>query len=203
VATFQEQFTDMLHNTLTEIQTVSPPPPERPVRVFCEDESRFGLLPVQRRRLTLRGVKPVGTVQYCFENFYVYGAVEPTTGESFFLELPQLNTINLQSFLQEFAHRYHDTLNIVLMDKGSCHTAKTLVIPEKVVCLFIPPYSPELNPIERLWREMKDQLAWLLVAQLEELAQHVERIIRHYSKRAIQSLTSYPYFVQAVNASCP
>jgi DDE superfamily endonuclease len=154
---FQEPCTARLQHTLTEIQAVSSPPPERPVRVFCEDESRFGLLPVQRRGMTLRGIKPVGTVQYCFENFYVYGAVEPTTGESFFLELPQLNTTNVQIFLNEFAHRYHDTLNIGLMDNGSCHTATSLILPDNVVCLFMPPYSPELNPIERLWREMKDQ----------------------------------------------
>jgi hypothetical protein len=63
-----------------------PPSAERPVRIFCQDERRFGLLPIQRRRLTLTGVKPVGAVQYCVENFYVDGAVEPTTGESFFLE---------------------------------------------------------------------------------------------------------------------
>jgi transposase len=198
--TFQEQFTDLLQHKLTEIQTLSSLPPERPVRIFCEDESRFGSLPVQRRCITLSGIKPIGPVQYCFENFYVYGAVEPTTGESFFLELPQLNTTNFQIFLQEFADRYHDTLNIVLMDNGSCHTAKSLVTPDNVVCLFIPPYSPELNPIERLWRDMKDQLAWLLVARIEELAHHVERIIRQYSKSAIQSLTSYAYFVQAVHA---
>jgi transposase len=139
-------------------------------------------------------------VPYCFEHFYVYGAVEPTTGESFFLELPPLHTPTFQLFLREFAHRYHDTLNIVLMDNGSCNTAKALGTPDNVVCLFIPPYSPELKPIERLWRDRKDQLAWLLIAQIEELVHHVERIIRQYSKSAIQSLTSYASFVQAVHA---
>jgi hypothetical protein len=89
------------------------------VRIFCQDESRFGLLPIQRRRITLTGVKPLGLGQYWFENFYVYGAVEPTTGESFFLELPYLNATNLQIFLEEFAQHYQETLNIVLMDNGS------------------------------------------------------------------------------------
>jgi transposase len=159
-------------------------------------------LPIQRRRITLTGVKPLGLVEYGFETFYLYGAVEPTTGESFFLELPQLNTINFQIFLNEFAHSYQDTLNIVVMDNGSCHKAKSLVIPDNVVCLFLPPYSPELNPVERLWQDMKDQLAWLLATALEELERQVETIIRHYAKAAIQSLTSYPYFVQAVNALC-
>lgn len=63
-----------------------PPPAERPGRLFCLDERRFGLLPIQRRRITLTGVKPLGAGQYRCETFYVYGAVEPTTGERFLLE---------------------------------------------------------------------------------------------------------------------
>jgi transposase len=155
---------------------------------------------VQRRRITLNGVKPIGAVQYCFENFYVYGAIEPTSGESFFLELPHLNSALFQIFLNEFAHCYQESMNIIVMDNGSCHTAKSLRIPENVVCLFLPPYSPELNPIERLWQDVKAQLAWLLVAQIEELEHHVERILSQYAKGMLQSLTSYAYFVQAVNA---
>jgi transposase len=169
------------------------------VRIFCQDESHFGLLPIQRRRITLTGVKPLGLVQYRFENFYVYDAVEPATGESFFLELPSLHATNFQIFLEEFAHHDQETLNIVLMYNGSCHSAKSLVIPENLVCLLLPPYSPELTPIERLWQEVKAQLAWVLAAALDELEHHVEYIITQYSKAAIQTLTSYPYFMQAVN----
>jgi transposase len=190
----------VLQAKVTEMQAVPQTSVERPVRIFCQDESRVGLLPVQRRRLTGRGVKPVGPVQYQFESFYLYGAVEPTTGESFFLELPQLNTVNFQIFLHEFAHHYQETLTIMLMDNGSCHKAKALVIPPQVVCLFLPPYSPALNPIERLWQDLKAQLAWLLVAQLDALQRHVETLLRQYSRAAIQSLTSYPYIVHAVNA---
>jgi transposase len=189
-----------VQDKLTEMQSFSQVLIERPVRLFCEDESRFGLLPVQRRRITLSGIKPVGQVQYQFENFYVYGAVEPTTGENYFLELPHLNTANFQIFLNEFADYYQETLNIVLMDNGSCHKAKSLAIPNNVICLFLPPYSPELNPIERLWQDLKAQLAWVLAPQIEKLEDDVVTRIRHYSKAAIQSLTAYPYFVQAVNA---
>jgi transposase len=172
------------------------------VKVFCQDESRFGLLPVQRRRITVRGVKPVGPVPYQFENFYVSGAVEPITGESFFLELPQLNGANFQSFPNAFAHSYSDTLNLVLMDNGRCYTAKSLVIPANVVWLFLPPYSPELNPMERLWQDIKAQLAGMIVAQIDALEHELETLIRQYSMAAVRALTSYPYFVRAVNAVC-
>jgi transposase len=192
----------VLRDTLTAVQVSSPLPAECAVRIFCQDESRFGLLPVQRRQITLTGVKPLGLVQYRFENFYVYGAVEPTTGESFSLELPQLNTVNFQIFLNEFAQHYQGTLNIILMDNGSCHTAKSLMIPKNIVCLFLPPYSPELNPIERLWQDVKEQLAWVLAAAIEELEHRVARILTHYSAATIRSLTSDPYFVRAVHAVC-
>jgi transposase len=197
---FQEHFSHVLQDTLTEVQALSQLPDKCAIRIFCQDESRFGLLPIQRRQITLTGVKPLGLVQYRFENFYVYGAVEPTTGASFFLELPQLNTVNFQIFLNEFAQHYQKTLNIILMDNGSCHTAKSLMIPENIVCLFLPPYSPELNPIERLWQDVKAQLAWVAAAAIEELEHRVERILTHYSQATIRSLTAYPYFVRAVNA---
>jgi transposase len=95
----------------------------------------------------LTGVKRPGAVQSHFENFYVYGAVEPTTGDRFFLEVPYLDTTNFQIFLNEFAHHFQDTLHIVIMDNGSCHKAKSLSPSQNIVCLFLPPYSPELNPI--------------------------------------------------------
>ncbi len=127
-----------------------------------------------------------------FENFYVYGAGEPTTGESFVLALPPLNATHFQIFLNAFAAPYQDTVHIVLLDNGSCHKAKSLVLPDHVGCVFLPPYSPELNPLERLWREIKDHLAWVLAATIEVLEHQVEPMIRHYSTAAIQSLTAYP-----------
>jgi transposase len=157
---------------------------------------------VQRRRVPLRGSKPVGTVQDCVEHFYVYGAVAPTTGESFFLELPRLNTANFQLFLQECAQLYQDTLPMVVREKGSGQKANALVLPDQVVCLFLPAYSPELNPVERLWQAMNNQVAWLLATAIDELERHVASIIRRYAKAAMQSLTSDPYVVQAVHARC-
>jgi transposase len=90
-----------------------------------------------------------------------------------------LNSANFQIFLHELAHAYQNTLNSVVMETGSCHKANALILPDNVVCLFWPPYSPELNPVERLWQDRKDQLAWLLATAIAELARQVETIIRH------------------------
>ena len=169
------------------------------MHVFSQDESRVGLLLLKRRRLTLRGVKPVGRVQYTFESYYLYGAVEPTTGHSFFLELPDLDTDCFQVFLTQFAARYADSVNVLVVDNGAFHTAHRLRIPANVVLLPLPPYCPELNPIERFWRDLKDHLAGILFERLHNLKDYVAQLLRSYTPAAIRSLTGYPFFVDAVD----
>ena len=135
--------------------------------MFSQDESRFGLLTVRRRRLTARGVQPVGAVQHIFEWLYVYGAVAPTTGERFFLALPYLNAEGFQLFIDAFAQAFADSLNILLLDNSGAHMAQRLMIPANVRLVFLPPYCPELNPIERVWRDLKDDIAWQHFSDLE------------------------------------
>ena len=185
-----------------QLQRVIPPEHCRPVRVFSQDESRIGLLTVRRRRLTARGVQPVGSVQHIFEWCYVYGAVAPTTGESFFLELPYLNAETFQLFIDAFAQAFPDSLNILLLDNSGAHTARYLIWPENVRCVWVPPYCPELNPIERVWRDLKDQLAWTIFPDLDTLQDAVGDLLRASETSTLQSLTGYPYLVEAIHALC-
>lgn len=168
-------------------------------KVFAQDETRLGLLPVVRRRITTRGVQPRATVTYQFENFSLYGAVEPTTGASIFLELPYLNSRAFQRWLDGFAAAFPESLNRLVLDNGAGHKAKAVRWRSNVVPVFLPPYSPELNPIERLWRDLKDKLADLSAPPLDALSEAVCAIIQHYAPATLQSLTSFAYFVQAVD----
>jgi hypothetical protein len=93
------------------------------------------LLAVRRRRLTARGVQPVGAVPHVFAWFYVYGAVEPTTGARFFLELPYLNAESFQLFIDAFAQAFPDSLHLLLLDNSGAHTAQRLSLPR--MCLAI------------------------------------------------------------------
>jgi transposase len=170
--------------------------------VFSQDESRFGLLTVRRRRLTARGVQPVGSVQHVFEWFYVYGAVAPTTGERFFLELPYLNADAFQIFIEALAHAFPDSLNILLLDNSGAHTAQRLRWPENVRYVWLPPYGPELNPIERVWRDLKDDLAWGQFNDLAAQLDYVGDLLQAYDAPTLQSLTGYTYLVEAINALC-
>jgi transposase len=171
------------------------------VRVFAQDESRIGLLPIVRHRITAQGVQPTIRSSYCFESFYLYGAVAPTTGESFFLELPYLNTETFQIFVDEFAKAFPHTLNLLLLDNGSFHKAEALQLTDNIVTIFFPPYAPELNPIERLWRDIKDRLARDLPDTLDELSEWVAQIINQYSTDDIRSLTGFSYLIKAITSA--
>jgi transposase len=172
------------------------------VRVFSQDESRFGLLTVRRRRLTVCGVQPVGLIQHVFEWFYVYGAVAPTTGERFFLQLPYLNADMFQLFIDAFAHAFPDSLNILLLDNSGAHIAQGLRWPENVRYVWLPPYCPELSPIERVWRDVKDDVAWRQFPNLDAQQHEVGDLLCAYEATALQSLTGYAYLVEAINALC-
>jgi putative transposase len=192
---FQSTLPTVLHHQSVHC------PPGTLVKVFAQDESRVGLLPLIRRRITACGVQPIATVTPTFQSFYLYGAVEPITGESFFLELPALNSEIFQLWLDYFAAAFPQTYNILVLDNGAFHKAHALHWPPNVAPVFLPPYSPELNPIERVWRDLKDRLADITPKTVEELSQTVCRLIQNYSRTALQSLTGYAYFVQAVRAT--
>ena len=168
--------------------------------MFSQDERRFGLLTVRRRRLTGRGVQPVGAVQHVFEWFSVDGAVEPTTGARFFLELPYLNAAGSQLFLDAFAQACPDRLHLLLRDNRGAHAAQRLIRPAHVRLVFLPPYCPELNPMERVWRDLKDALAWLHFPPREAHQDDVATRLRAYEAATLQALTSYTSVIEAIHA---
>jgi transposase len=157
-----------------------------------QDESRCGLLPILRRRLTARGVQPVVSSAYRFESLYVYGAVEPLSGQSFFLELPALNTQGFQLFLDYFAAADPTSFHLLLLDNGAFHKAHALRPPPNLGLLFFPPYTPELNPIERLWRDLKDWLAHYEPVSLKQLSKLLDTRLKFYSAATLRSLTGFP-----------
>lgn len=172
---------------------------QRQIRYFAQDETRFGLKTLCTRLITACGVKPIGQWQWLFKAFWLYGAVEPATGESFFLQFSHVDTQCYQRFLDEFSKAYRDSLNILQVDNGRFHTGKNLIVPENVILLFQPPYCPELNPIERLWEHLKANLKWASFQTLPQLQTKVDQLLGQLTPEMIASITGYSFILDALS----
>jgi putative transposase len=88
----------------------------------------------------------------------------------------------------------------ILLDNSGAHTSQRLTLPENVQLVFLPPYGPELSPIERVWRDVKDDLAWQQCTDLEAQQDHLSTHLRAYAADTLPSLTGYPHLVEAISA---
>lgn len=163
------------------------------MKIYFEDESRIGLITIRRRRITCKGIKPIGPIQYQHQSFWLYGVVEPNTGDSFFLELPRADTQGFQYFLDALSQRHPKVLHVIFLDQARFHSAQGLVVPHNVLLLALPPYSPELNPMERVWEYIKDDIAWELFNELFELSDRLCAIVQAFTRDTLKSLTYFPY----------
>jgi len=173
------------------------------MRVFFQDEARFGLHLPCRRRLTARGVAPKQLAAPIYESYWLYGAVEPATGESHFWEMGSLDGEGFSLFLAKLSIAFADTLNVVVIDGAGAHTGGRVVVPPNVVLMRLPPYCPELNPIERLWQAVRSRIDVndaLVRTDLVVLQAHVWSIIESLGQASLSSLTLYDYIAHALNA---
>lgn len=154
---------------------------------------------VLRRAITLAGVKPVGPYQHRFIYRYCYGLVDPTGGDLFFTTAPQVNTLYFEFMLREFSLHEPETMKFIFLDKAGYHRAKELQVPDNIRLVFLPSSNPELNPVERFWRDMKDKVAFHNFRDEQELEEWITATVRNYSKEQVASLTGYPYITNAVS----
>ena len=122
-----------------------------------QDEARFGRMAKPKRCWAPKPCRPVMLNGYEREFVYVYGAVSPREGDFDWKICPQMNTERMGEFLAQVARRYPGDFIIMIVDGASSHRAKDLVVPENIRLLPLPPYSPELNPQEHLWDEIREK----------------------------------------------
>jgi transposase len=120
--------------------------------VWFEDEARFG----QKGALTTvwaeRGSRPGAPKQTAYANLHVLTAVCPATGRAEGLVAPKLDAGVVQTFLEQLSAAIPAGTHVLLVwDGAGYHVAKRLRVPGNLTVLRLPPYSPELNPVERLW----------------------------------------------------
>ena len=172
----------------------------RSVNVYFQDESRFGLITIQRRILTMKGVMPIIPYQHKFENFYLFGAYSPMTGTHFTLELLYCNTDCFQLYLDEFSKETPDEFKIIVLDNGAFHKSAELIVPDNIELLFIPPYSPELNVAEKIWAHIKGDIAAEVFKTLNDLSDKVAMLVKNIEQDTIKSITGFKHYMKIFNA---
>lgn len=163
------------------------------INLYFEDESRFGLFTRAGRTLTAKGVKPICKFQQVFLSTYLFGAFSPITGDSFLLEMPFCNGDTFQLFLDQFSLQNEQELKLIVLDNGAFHKSKSLKIPSNIILIFLPPYSPELNPAEKIWAKFKRQFTNQFFKTIEDLQEFVSSISNTLNASQVKSICSYNY----------
>jgi len=143
--------------------------------------------------LTSKGVKPICRFQQKFQSTYLFGAFSPIDGSNLILELPFCNNETFQVFLDHLSEINKTELKIVVLDNGSFHKNQLLQVPENIVLLFLPPYSPELNPAESIWRELKRAFSNKVFKTLKDLSDFLTPLVVNLSEENVKSICSFPY----------
>jgi hypothetical protein len=109
----------------------------------------------RRKSVTAIRVKSICTFQQVFKSTWLSGAFSSIKGDYFQLILPDCNVDNFQVFLDDFSKENPTELKIMVLDKGRFYMGKKLIIPTKIILVFLLPYAPELNPAEKIWAKYK------------------------------------------------
>ena len=125
-------------------------------------------------------------------------AVQPATGEDFCLVMPEVSTEVMNTFLAGFsATRAADEHALMIMDGAGWHRSGDLDVPDNVSLVILPAYSPELNPIERIWLYLRERhLSHRLLDSYDDIVNACCTAWNKLTAERLQSLTSYPYLEQ-------
>lgn len=138
--------------------------------ILFQDEGRFGRISDVRACWAPGGVRPKVPRQVVRQSLYAYAAVAPMEGSMVSRLAPKCNTEQFGHFLEDVAHAYAGRQIIMFLDGAGWHKAKALNIPPHMRLEFLPPYTPECNPVEHVWDEVREKgFANRLFATLDDV----------------------------------
>jgi putative transposase len=167
------------------------------------DEARIGQKGRPCHRWWLKGQRPPGICDRRYDWAYLFAAVRPGTGDDFALVLPEVSTAAMQTFLDGFAATLAaDVHAIIVLDQAGWHGAKGLRIPDSITLVPLPPYSPELNPVERIWLYLRERFLSLRV--LDDYHAIVDACCQAWNMLAAEpgriiSLCNYPWITKVAS----
>ncbi len=171
------------------------------LRIMFADEARFGRINRPRPCWAPTGTRAEVASQLIREYIYLYGAVCPKDGTCVYLIMPTSNTACFQAFLDILARKFSRQDILLVLDGAPNHRCGDLVLPDNISLLFLPPYSPELNPKENLWDEIREKIfknyalksTDAVRAKLKQAVLYIER-----NPKIVKSITSFPYIVRSL-----
>jgi hypothetical protein len=171
---------------------------ERPVRLMFQDEARFGRMARIRRCWSPAPLRPMVCNGYEREFTYVYGSVSPLQGQLDWSLSDKMNTERMAAFLSQVSQAHPQEFIVMVLDGASSHKAKALLVPENVRLIRLPGYSPELNPQEHIWDEVREKTFPNLV--LDQMAAVVERLKGGMTALAVDAerlrrISAWPWIV--------
>ena len=168
-----------------------------PVRLLFQDEARFGRLSDQRRCWASLPERPIVGQQIVRQLVDGWAAVSPLDGELCSLVLPGVDAEALSLFLAHTAARFPNPYCLMLLDGAGWHRALALRVPPHLQLLSLPPYSPELNPVEHLWDHGRENYFDNRVFHsLQQVIQQLCRGLKtlHQQHKLVQSMTCFDWF---------
>ena len=153
-----------------------------------QDEAGFGRINKPKRCWCRKGIRPTVPCHHIREYRYLYGAVSPLDGEMFSLVMPYANTDCMNVFMSELSKAYPDDYILLLLDNAAWHHSSIMIVPDNIELCPLLAYTPELNPIEMIWDEVREKgfcneifkcleaVLDRLCATVKELAEDAQRV---------------------------
>jgi hypothetical protein len=128
----------------------------------------------------------------------LYGVVEPLSGWHFCQEYAHLNGEDFQQFIEALSLQLGEDIALIQMDRAGAHITNELSWPENLIPVCQPSHSPELNPIERVWEYIKQQLVGQVFTTLGQLRERLQQVLEKITPEQICSLSSYNFILEAL-----
>ena len=164
------------------------------------DEAGFGRISEPSSCWCPEGVRPVVPCHRVREYMYAFGAIEPLTGDKFFIISPKCNTAWTSEFLRLLSEKYSKDYLLIATDCASWHKSKSLIIPDNIILHYLPPYTPEMNPIEQIWKEVrKDGFKNTLFKSLNDVVDKLSDSLMSLSNDVVRSISARAWIVEMLN----
>lgn len=184
------------------VETLKTFPAAQPLRLMFQDEARFGRISDTRYCWAKKPLRPMVKAMLTHQYTYAYGAVSPQDGRFDSLVLPHVNSACMQLFMNEIALRYPDENIVMVVDGAGWHRKADFKLPENLRLLFLPPYSPELNPQEHLWDELREKYFHNHAFEsLDALEDQLVTGLRHLevSPHTVKSITGWDWIINSLS----